>query len=165
MKLEELQSESTPRLILLTIVTYGVYPVYYLRRLTNGARPELPLNQRISPRWISVNFVFAYLSLALLVPYWIVPYWIVDEGHPLQLISNVVDGVSNLLLLFWSFKVRNWLNSLLAATPGKVTWFHGFWTFLLQFTYINYKINALREVCPEQNIGQIPSETADEPSM
>ena len=74
----------------------------------------------------------------------------------MEAISDTVDTVSIGLTLVWSFKVRDRLNSLLASTPGKVTWFHGFWTFLFQHLYVNYRINALCEVCPEQDIGQVP---------
>ncbi len=145
MNIQELQSQSTLRLFLLTAVTYAVYPVYFLRRLTNHANVDLALDQRISHDFVVANFFFAYLSLAMFVPYLIVP-----EGHPVEAISGLIDLVSAVLILVWCFKVRNRLNSLLVLAPGSASWFDGLWTFFFQFLYINYKINVLcRRRLPE----------------
>ena len=140
MNIKSLQSQSTWRLIFLTCITYAVYPVHYLKRLTKLINPSLDSEQRISDRFIGANFNFAYLSLALFVPYLFVP-----EGHPIEIYSALADAATGIFLLIWSFKIRNRLNSLRGATPGDKHWFHGFWTFILQYWYINYRINVLSD--------------------
>ncbi len=138
MNIQELKSQSTLRLFLLTVITYAVYPVHYLRRLTNLINVQLVPPDRISHGFIVANFAFAYLSLVLLVPYIVVP-----EGHPLEIISEVIDMISLILILVWSFKVRNRLNSALGSKPGDPSWFHAGWTVFLEYLYINHKINVL----------------------
>ena len=139
MNIQELRSQSTARLFLLTVVTHVVYPAHFLSRLTSRINFSLGPGRRISNGFVSANFVFAYLSLAMFVPYILVP-----EGHPVETVSDGLDTVSGLLLLIWSFKVRNRLNTLLTSAPGATSWFHGFWTFFFQYLYINYKINTSR---------------------
>ena len=137
MNIKSLQSQSTWRLILLTCITYAVYPVHYLKRLTKLINPSLDSEQRISDRFIAANFNFAYLSVVMLILSIFLP-----EGHRVEIYSALADVITGLLLLIWSFKIRNRLNSLRGATPGDKHWFHGFWTFILQYWYINYRINV-----------------------
>ena len=158
MKIQELKSQSTIRLFFLGVVTYAIYFVYFLRRLTNRINAELQPDKRISQGFVMANFIFAYLSLAMLVVYVIVP-----EGHPVEPFTEIIDRVSLLLILIWSFKVRNRLNSILSATPGALSWFHGFWTFLFQYLYINYKINVLSEQQTEKETGDEVSNAAIHP--
>ena len=153
MNIQNLQSQSTARLFLLTVITYAVYPAHYLNRLTKLINPLLNSEQRISYEFVVASFSFAYLSLALFVPYLLVP-----EGHPMDALSGLADGLSGLFFLIWSFKIRNRLNSLREATPGDEHWFHGFWTFVFQYLYINFKINVLCNLQAETGAeGEKPS--------
>ena len=158
MNIRELRSQSTARLVLLTIVTYAVYPVYFMKRLTGQVNACLDSGLRISDGFVVANFIFAYLSLAMLLPYILVP-----EGHPVEYLSKIFDHLSLLLLLVWSFKVRNRMNIILASRPGNPSWFHGFWTFLFQYYYINYKINVLSVAEPEQRAGADGEDAAAQP--
>jgi len=154
----QLQSQSTAKLVLLSVITYGVYTVYFLRRLTDQINVSLDPEYRISHGFVVTNFVFAYLSLAMLALFLIVP-----EGHPVVGFSDFLNRIYVILVLVWSFTVRNRLNSLLASTPGTASWFHGFWTFLFQYWYINYKINVLCEAEPEQRGGADAEDSAAQP--
>ena len=106
MNIKSLQSQSTTRLFFLTFITYAVYPVYYLKRLTNLLNPSLNPEYRVSDGFITANYIFAYLSLAMIIPYTLVP-----DGHPVETVSGLADFMNGLLLLIWSFKIRNRLNS------------------------------------------------------
>ena len=139
-RVQELRSQSTARLILLTVVTYAVYPAHFLNRLTSRINVSLHPSRRISNGFVVANFVFAYLSLSMFVAYIFVP-----AGHPFETVSNLADTVTGLLLLIWSFKVRNRLNALMTSTPDAASWLSGPWTFVFQHFYINYKINTLGE--------------------
>ncbi len=89
---------------------------------------------------MSVILILAYLTAIL-----IVPYVLVEEGHPLERISDSLDNVWSILVLIWAFKARNRMNMLLALTRNEPCWFHGLWTFLSAAFYFNYKINKLNE--------------------
>jgi hypothetical protein len=79
----------------------------------------------------------------------VIPYNLVEEGHPIEMISDLMDRVWNIMLLVWAFKFRNRMNTQLASTPGQQNWFHGAWVFLFEFLYINFKINKLNETNTE----------------
>ena len=158
MKSQMLKSQTTLRLFLLTAVTYAVYPVYYLRRLTNLLNEDLTSDRRISESFATANFVFAYLSLSALVVYLFVP-----EGHPAETISWLADRLSLVLILVWSFKVRNRINYLRALAPGSASWFSGLWTFLFQYLYINYKINIYFETQSKLGVQADEGEPATQP--
>jgi len=80
----------------------------------------------------------------------IVPYILVEEGHPVEAISDLLDSVWGILVLIWAFKARNRMNMLLSVTKNDPRWFHGLWTFLFTALYFNFKINKLNENHAEQ---------------
>lgn len=131
----ELRSQSTWRLFGLTVITYVVYPVHYLKRQTQILNGSLRPADQISDGFMTANFMFAYLSLGLLVP-----YFFVEEESLLATFSEIADMVSGILILVWSFKVRNRLNQFLG-----VKLLGPFMTFFFEFLYINYEINKLCE--------------------
>ena len=104
---KELQSQSTLRLLLLSVITYYVYPAHYFNRLTKLTNSALSPENRISEAFTTANFIFAYLSVAMFFVYISVP-----EGDPLEALSGLANLVSGILLLIWAFKIRNRLNSL-----------------------------------------------------
>jgi Na+/H+ antiporter NhaD/arsenite permease-like protein len=147
MNFTDLRTESTWRLLLLSIVTYAVYPVHFLRRLTTRLNENLPLKRQISAAFIITNFVFAYGSLLMLFVYLFLP-----EGHPAELASSLSNLATSVLMLVWSFKVQGRLNQFLVAsgkTEFRLWWFT---TFLFQWLYINYKINAVSDEEAEQSV-------------
>jgi hypothetical protein len=75
---------------------------------------------------------------------------LVDEGHPIERVSDLVDALWIVLTTIWAFKVRNRINSLLATSAEESAWFKGLWTFLFGAFYINFKINKMHERLPNQ---------------
>ncbi len=75
----------------------------------------------------------------------LVPYVLVEEGDPIEAISDSLDTIWVVFVLIWTFKARNRMNMLLAVTKDQPCWFHGLWTFLFTFLYFNFKINSLNE--------------------
>lgn len=141
--IRDLQSQSTWKLFLLSVVTLGIYTAYYIKKQTKILNQHLDRSQQLSEGFISFFLIFSYLSVVL-----IIPYFFVEEGHPIELISDVVDNVWNIIALVLAFKFRNRMNTLLNSTPGQHNWFHGAWTFFFGFLHINFKINQLNEIEP-----------------
>lgn len=138
--LKALKSQSTWRLVFLSIITLGIYFAHYIRRQTNILNQNLSGSERISGSFISAILVLSYVSAFLMVP-----YSLVEEGHIIESISDLADGVLNILLLVWAFKARNRMNVILRAQAGSSKWFHGLWTFLFIGLYFNYKVNQLNQ--------------------
>ena len=144
----QLKNQSTWRLLFLSLITLGIYTSYYMRWQTKIINQHLDIESQISEGFVNFILIFAYVT-ALIV----IPYILVEEGHPIESISDYMDTVWGILVLFWAFKARNRMNMLLGLTKDKPQWFHGLWTFLFQTFYFNYKINTLNE-----NMGEIEPE-------
>ncbi len=141
----QLKSQSTLRLFLLTVITLAIYTAHYIKRQTTIINRHLDTEHQISEGFVNFLLILAYVTVIL-----IVPYVLVEEGHPIVLISNLLDNVYGILVLIWAFKARNRMNMLLAVTKQQPHWFHGLWTFLFTALYFNFKINNLNEHFAEQ---------------
>lgn len=138
--LSTLRRESTWRLFFLGFITLGIYIAHYIKRQTACINQYLDKEKQISEELVWTILILAYISLILFVP-----YIFVEEGHPIEAISNLLDTIWGILLVVWAFKARNRMNMLLSASKGSEAWFHGLWTFLFTALYFNFKINTLSE--------------------
>lgn len=75
--IRELHSQSTWQLLLLSLVTFGVYTSYYTRNQTRIINRHLSEVDALPEGFTVAIIVLAWASLAMLVP-----YIVVDEGHP-----------------------------------------------------------------------------------
>ena len=65
--------------------------------------------EKISTKLVTFIFILGYLGVPLFVP-----FSIFEEGHPIETISNVIDNIWMLCVVFWIFcasKLINFLNS------------------------------------------------------
>jgi hypothetical protein len=141
--IEELRTRSTLSVVLLSIVTWFVWPVHFLYSLTlliNASAAPSDRHLRISDKLVVTSFVLAYMSLALLAVTILVP-----ASSSIAIILEFATRASGVCMLIWSFQVRNRLNTLLQSTTDSKSWFHGFYTVCFVWIYINYKLNKLKE--------------------
>ena len=124
--IEKLKDQTTWRLLGLAIITYGIYLAFYVKRQTEKINCHLNKDAAISNNFVVSIFVMSFLSAALLIP-----YILVDNGHPIERISNLIDEICGIMFIVWSFKARNRVNSLCSFNRENESWFHGLWTFLL----------------------------------
>jgi hypothetical protein len=141
--IQRLKWGSTWALVGLSVITFGVYLVFYARRQTLILNESSAPENRISLNFITVWFVITFSSLALLFIYVFVP-----ADSPMASISNLSDRLDNLMDLIWAFMARGAFHKLLQSQKETPAWFHGFWTFLFQAFYFNFKINKLSEFPP-----------------
>lgn len=71
---------------------------------------------------------------------------IVEDGHPVEKVSNLADMICGISIIVWGFKARNRMNQILDSAENDSKWFHGLWTFLFSPLYFNFKINQLNEM-------------------
>ncbi|SIQ86753.1 DUF4234 domain-containing protein [Marinobacterium stanieri] len=116
----------------LSIITLGIYPIYWLYNRTQK------LNT-ITPTPISQGFVTAALVIMILstVLSYVLPFL---GSTLLVLIGNLISLVSTVLFFVWVFKFRNRLNAV-TQSQGQPTWAGPVLTFFFSIFYLNYKIN------------------------
>ena len=138
--LSDLRSQSTWKLLGLSLITFFVYAAHYMKRQTKIINEHYEREDKISEGFITFILIVSYASLLLFIA-----YLFVDESHPVAKISNLVDRVSNIAYIVWGFKARNRMNIILSAEKKTKNWFHGLRTFLFSPLYFNFKVNKLNE--------------------
>jgi hypothetical protein len=141
----KLHGLGTLKLVLLSIITLGVYESYYMKKQTRIINEYADEGLSIPNGFVSGIILLAWLSVALFIP-----YIITEDDHPIAYVSTFVDVLWTILTMMWSFKARNRMNTLLLSSKGQVTWFKGLWTFLFTACYFNYKINKIKALLPNQ---------------
>ena len=132
--LANFQVQNVWLILLLSVVTLGIYPVYWLKRqmtTLNTLRPDLKLTAAVP----NIVLVFAFLSFGLDVASW------VSHSQSIDSAASGLDRIYGLMALFLSFQVRNGFNTLLQAQKGGPYWFSGLGTWLLGVVYLQHKIN------------------------
>ena len=137
--IQNLPTKNTWLLILLSIFTYFVYPAHYVKKLTARLNEEPSEAPPISTTLVWAILVLSYLSLALFVG-----YLAVEEDHPIARLSSIVDRICGLSFILWSFSARSRIHALLGSSKGSPQWLHGFWTFLFNVFYVNFKLARLK---------------------
>ena len=136
--IEELQNQSTGRLIGLSLITYFVYAAHYIKRQTKIINENYDGEDKISYSLVTTILIMSYLSLGLFFA-----YLFVEETHPITKISDGVDRILNILYIIWGFKARNRMNGILVAQKESKEWFSGLWTFFFTLFYFNFKVGKL----------------------
>ena len=138
--IQHFPTKNTWALVLLSIFTYFVYPAHYVKRLTARLNEEPSQAPKISVGLVWAILLFSYLSLLLLIG-----YMAVDEHHPVAIISNIADRICGILFIVWAFSARSRIHALLESRKGSPQWFHGFWTFVFNVFYVNFKLARLKK--------------------
>lgn len=138
--IEHLRYQSTWRLLALGILTFGVYLAHYMKRQTHVLNTYLGDQDRLSERFVVLFVFLSYVSAALFIP-----YVLLDERHPVARVSDIVDRVWVVLMIYWGFMARRRINLTCNFAHGTPEWFSALWTFFFTPFYFNYKINSLAE--------------------
>ena len=136
--IQQFKDQSTAKLVGLGIITYGVYLAYYIKKQTPRINKIIGEEERISKGFVDSITAMSYISLILFFA-----YLEVDDGHPVEIVSDIFERVLAIMLIIWGFKARNRIHSAYEITTEDTEWFHGFWTFGFSPVYFNYKINCI----------------------
>lgn len=130
------REQSVWLVLLLTIITLGIYGVFWLRRqgtLFHQVRPDLmPAGALL---YGNIVLGFTCLSAGLDIAS------VFSDVSGLSTVSSGLGRVVGVLVLVLAFQVRNGFNSLLGARRGTDLWFSGVYTWLLNVVYLQYKMN------------------------
>lgn len=125
--------------ILISLLTLGLYPMYWLY-----TRTEL-VNTKMTYNPISMQFVFIVLAVyvsALLANIGFALAGISEEPNIL-LILNILGWLNWILILVWEFTLRSRFNNLFTSEFDHQFHFAAAWTFLFSIFYFQYKINRI----------------------
>ena len=146
--IKTLKSQSTWKIVFLSMITYGVYAAYYIKEQTITINSVLDESNKISEGFINAILIVNWISLGLLI------FYLSSDDYELPIL-DFVDFVSQVMFIVWAFMARNRINTYCSLSENDSNWFHGVWTFIFQYLYINYKINSILER------GVVVTESAD----
>jgi hypothetical protein len=146
--IKKLKRHGTWQLFGLWFITLGIYTGYYIKRQSKLINELIPEGQeKISPKLVTFIFILGYLSAALFFP-----FFIVEEGHPIETVSTILDYIWGFSVCGWGFIAGALLNVVNSAEKGSKIWFGKIWSLLFGALYINYKINKLNKMIEEANV-------------
>jgi hypothetical protein len=128
---------STWGVLLLDVVTLGIYPLYWLYTRTEILNRTLPSKQ--IPMGLAVAVVVLFVTnVAASLVHQIYPhhFGVAAASSTINLILTIVD-------LVWVFKFRNRLNEFFASPKGDRYWLGVLLTFFFGVLYLQYKLNQL----------------------
>jgi hypothetical protein len=136
---------STAFVVVLQVVTFGIWPVHYMKRLTEWLdeaqseqqAPVLP--PAISPEFMAANFVFAYTNAAAVLLQASDP-----ENLSYYVFGSLIGIIGFVLHVIWAFKLRTGLQLLWQSKFQHAGLLSGFLTFVLGVIYLNFKILGLK---------------------
>ncbi|MCB1562887.1 MAG: DUF4234 domain-containing protein [Alphaproteobacteria bacterium] len=138
--IEALKSESTWRLVFLSIITLGIYTAFYIKRQSRALNEYLTTpGHRIKEGFIQFILVIAFVSAAIDV----VDLIYGEDDPTVAAFSAGGDMLFGLSVIFWAFMMCTRLNYLLGAAKRTPLWSSKLWAFLFGALYINYKVNTL----------------------
>ncbi|MCP4750317.1 MAG: DUF4234 domain-containing protein [Proteobacteria bacterium] len=141
--LKNLQDQSTWRLLLLTLVSLGIYGAHYIKRQTSNANQYLDEKGRIPTGLVYFILVLSYIYAI---------FTLLSIFAPIESpIDEALTVVLEAAIIVWGFKARNRMNTLFSARKGDANWFNGFWTFVFTPLYFNFKVNTLNDLLLEQD--------------
>lgn len=136
----ELRSRSVLLMIVLAVITLGLYINYWVHRNAQS------LNTALGQELISRTTIALFWSVSIFSLGMIIPYAYAEQESSIHGLSNMLDIANTLFVLFMAFAVRGSLDELLLRSGcyDNRTRFRGIWTFLFGIFYLQWKINRNR---------------------
>jgi hypothetical protein len=121
-------------ILFLTIITFGIYAVFWLRR-QNATLAQVQPGLKVTLLYGNIVLVCVILSAGLDIAS------LIGLPASLDTVSNGLDRIVGIMVLVLAFQVRNGFNLLLQAQKGDALWFSGVYTWLINVVYLQYKLN------------------------
>ena len=122
----------------LSIITFGLYAIYWLYNRTSKLNAGLPDDQKISKGVI----MGAMVSYLLYMVFSIVGPMVMPE---LAIVGSVFALIYFVLFIIWIYKFRGAINNLTGTRERKKGWIGPILTFFINVYYFQYKINQIHD--------------------
>ena len=143
---------STWWVFLLTLTTFGIYPIYWLYTRTRILNRILPSGAiHIGLAFAAAGLLVASIAAELL-------QGIYPDDLGVSAISRIIGLICNVVILVWVFMLRNRLNEHFASKQGDRYWIGGVLTFFFHVLYLQYKLNRL--IDRERSTAGVPAADA-----
>jgi hypothetical protein len=138
--IKQFQEQGTLRLVILSLLTSGVYIAHYIKRQTFKINQLVDKENNISEVFVNLVFVVSYGSLIALIG-----SLLADKGHPIEDLSTLLELISVIMVTIWTFKAGSRLNAHYQILSSDIMSFDRCWTFAFNIFYFNYNINSICE--------------------
>ena len=142
--LAEFKKVSTWTVFFLSLVTCGVYNLFWLYSRTNT------LNRLASVKPISNGFIISTIIFWCLSILFSIGNGIMSNAADVNVVYSILSGgvsvVATILPIVWCFKFRNRLNAFLTNHVGGGKLLGPVLTFFFQTLYLSYKLNENIEI-------------------
>ncbi len=142
--LKEFKFFSTWYVFILSIITLGIYPLYWLYNRTKKINRTKELEPIPESFIYSVLILYVFSILAAYYPY----FYQVSKQYFLYV--NLFSYFVTILVLVWVFKFRNRLNNFLSKTHAPCMPLGPVITFFFQVLYLSFKLNEIIEMMQEK---------------
>jgi len=122
----------------LSIITMGVYSIYWLYNRTKKLNAGLPDDKKIS-KGIVIGALISYIIYMI---FSIVAPMVMPE---LAAIGGLFAILYFVLFIIWIYKFRGAINTLIATRDRKKGWIGPILTFFINIYYFQYKINQIHD--------------------
>lgn len=140
-ELKDRVNTKTLTLVLLTMVTGGIYPILWMYR-NSPTISSITQKQVVDDSFVIWLAVCVGLSGAL-----------TGSGEQgLDIVASILAIASGVLYIVWGFKARSSLQTYALHEHKLDLRMNGFYTFLFNVYYVNYCINDLPEAKRKQDI-------------
>ena len=136
----ELKKQGTLELLVLSILTLGIYSAHYIKEQTPKIDALSHNKLNIGNAYVELLLYLSYISLGTFIFSLVSP-----ENMMLNLVDSLLSFLVSLLSLIWGFKARNRVNAAFDFHKGSDNWIHGIWTLIFSQFYFNYKVNSIIE--------------------
>ena len=131
--------------LLLTFVTYGLYPYYWVISRTpmfNRAVPDHPISPALVWTVVVIGVSSTVFDFAL-------EFGLYAPGlHLAETLVNAILAITLVNMLFWiylAFEIRTRINFMTGASTASPLWSNAFLTFFFTPLYPAYKINQIKD--------------------
>lgn len=140
--LQEFQNKSTWRLVILSIVTLGIYPAFYVHAQTKILNSYLASENRISETMTKLLIMYCFILLVVFIP-----YVFTDKFDDYELwIIDIPNIIYYIWFVYWAIKFRRRINYLLNLDEENSLRFKKVWSWFFTPYYFNYKLNCLKKI-------------------
>ena len=121
----------------LSIITMGIYAVYWLYSRTNTLNTLLPEANKV-PSWLPTTGLILYI-LYFVLSFAAGVSEIFGSIFLLVVIAYIV------VYIMWIYAFRKGMNTLTGSNKGDLLWIGGILTFFINIYYFQYKINQVHD--------------------
>ena len=131
---------STLLVVIFSIVTLGLYNLYWMYTRTQKLNALLSPEDRIANWLPTAAMTLAFISILLSISSEYIP--VTEE---FLVIDNTISIINFVFTLTWVFAIRKVINLLLESRPEDESWLNGFITFIFSIFYFQYRINQIHD--------------------